>query len=149
VKYDKALQALGGVDSSGVVGSGVMPATISNMFSTAVTAHILHDGKVFSDPSQLPPEARERYEKAMKLQGGASHNGIPDIPESASALPAAGMSSTPSGSQTASASSAPSAPPPARTADSGGRTLMIVAMLMLLLAGVVVIIALMMVIQSR
>jgi hypothetical protein len=164
-KYEKAMQTLGSMGGSGVAGSGAMPATISNMFSAAVTSHILHDGKVFTDPSQLPPEARERYEKAMKLLIDANQNGIPDILESASALQAARVSTALSGSQTAGVSTAlsgsqaagvssvpsaaPSAPPPARPAEGSGRNLMIAAMLLLLLAGLVVIVALMMVIQSR
>ena len=147
------------------------PATISNMFSAAVTSHMFHDGKIFMDPSQLPPEARERYEKAMKLLADANQNGIPDILESASALlaagaspafsglqaagvssalsssQAAGASSALSGSQAAGISSAPSAAPP--PAEGSGRKLMIAAMLRLLLAGLVVVVALMLVIQSR
>ena len=121
-KYDKAMQALGGAGGSGVAGSGVMPANIANIFAAGAAAHIFHDGKVFTDPSQLPPEARERYEKAMKLLGDANQNGIPDILEGAalpqmagtlsapSALPASNAPVAPSASQTPGTLSAPSGP---------------------------------------
>jgi hypothetical protein len=55
-------------------------------------------GQTFTDPSQMPPEAREAYEKAMKRLAERFPNGLPDFFKNNSALQTAIIKHLQSGS---------------------------------------------------
>jgi len=62
--------------------------------------NVVHDGKVYTRVEDMPPDVRQKYEKAMSLLGDANQNGVPDILESAGLInaqpaPSAAFASTP------------------------------------------------------
>ena len=59
------------------------------------TTQIVVDGRVYGDASELPPEARRKYEAAMRRLD-ADGNGVPDMLEGSAPLVAAGAARSPS-----------------------------------------------------
>ena len=49
--------------------------------------NVMHEGKVYTRVEDMPPDLRQKYEKAMSLLGDADQNGVPDILESAGLFP--------------------------------------------------------------
>src|SRR5436305_997655 len=45
------------------------------------TTRITIDGKTYSSADEMPPEAREKYEKMMSMLADRDGNGVPDILE--------------------------------------------------------------------
>jgi len=152
-KYQKAMQALGGGNAPGGAAGSVQLSSLVTNLAAGAPAQILHDGKIITDPSQLPAEARERYEKAMKMLGDANQNGIPDImemPGVSAALSGGRMPTVPS------IGAMPSTPMPdgqpagkPASSDDGSRTMMIAALIMLVLAALAFVVILMMVLQPH
>jgi hypothetical protein len=100
--YESAMQMLGDRDGDGVPdllqqGAGTADISVS-------TTQIVADGRVYRDASELPPEARARYEAAMRrldadgngvldvLEGGAPTAGARDAATSATGVSLAGAS---------------------------------------------------------
>ena len=59
--------------------------------STVATTQIVVDGRAYGDASQLPPEAREKYEAAMRRLD-ADGNGVLDVLEGSAPFAAASAS---------------------------------------------------------
>jgi hypothetical protein len=66
-------------------GSGELNSNIKITPIAVNSANIIVDGKIYSNATELPPEARQKYEQAMaKLRqsmGDANQNGVPDLLE--------------------------------------------------------------------
>jgi hypothetical protein len=89
--YESAMQLLGDGDGDGVPdiiqrGAGATDLNVA-------TTQIVVDGRTYRDASELPPEARRKYEAAMRRLD-ADGNGVPDMVEGSTPL-AAGASRSP------------------------------------------------------
>jgi hypothetical protein len=80
-KYQKAMGQLAHANNNGIpdIIAGVSGA--ANIVTSSGPLQIVHDGKVYTNMDELPPEAREKYQKALQALGDANQNGIPDIVE--------------------------------------------------------------------
>jgi hypothetical protein len=99
--------------------------------SVSTKVRYVHDGKVYNDLSELPPEAREKYEKAM-ASAGKDHGGLPDFLED----PGLTASSAGSSDQLSPPEStiAPLSPqPPVISAESAGSGLLLASVVVILL----------------
>jgi O-acetyl-ADP-ribose deacetylase (regulator of RNase III) len=134
-KYEKAMQRLAGaqVPSAAAIAGG--PGANGNIITASGPAQVFHDGKVYTNPNDLPPEIREKYEQAVTLLGDANQNGIPDI--------LAGVAATQKASTASQLIDTLTTPSAAKPADDSSRKLMIAAGLMVVLAVVSVLLGLM------
>ncbi len=73
--YESIMQVLADKNQNGV--PDLFEGTVN---AQATSARIVFDGQVYEHIDQLPPEAREKYEKVMG-QLDKDHNGIPDFAE--------------------------------------------------------------------
>jgi hypothetical protein len=53
----------------------------NNSVDGNIFSKIVFEGKEYSSPDQLPPDARAKFEQALGKFGDADRNGIPDILE--------------------------------------------------------------------
>jgi hypothetical protein len=133
-KYEKAIEKLHGANSTGtpsVAGAGHASVSI---ITVGGPPQIIHDGNVFSNPADLPPEIRAKYEAAMKLLAAAEPKVIPAQGAGVSSAQAAASQSLPSGT-----SPAPSAEKPG---EDSSKMLTRAAILMVVLAIAVVLLGL-------
>ncbi len=84
--YDKALE----LAKQGKLG-GLPGSHVNVKFSTKV--RFSYNGKVYESPEEMPPDVRERYDKAME-QVDKNHNGVPDVLESNTAMPGSRLAPT-------------------------------------------------------
>ncbi|MBI3173941.1 MAG: hypothetical protein HYZ25_09490 [Chloroflexi bacterium] len=73
--YESVMQVLADKNQNGV--PDLFEGTIN---AQATNARIVFNGQAYEHIDQLPPEAREKYEKVMG-QWDKDHNGIPDFAE--------------------------------------------------------------------
>ena len=78
--YEEATKLLADRDGDGVPDLMQDPAAITHA-TTITTTQFVVDGRTYTDPAAMPPEARARYEAAMKRLD-ADGSGVPDILES-------------------------------------------------------------------
>jgi hypothetical protein len=80
-KYEKAMSLLGDANQNGVPdileGIRAVNVQISGLLN------VMHEGKVYTRVEDMPPDVRQKYEKAMSMMGDANQNGVPDLLESA------------------------------------------------------------------
>src|SRR5205085_2796125 len=76
--YQQAMGLLADADQNGIPDILEGGASSANIVMTTGQTQIVHDGKVYSSVDELPPEVREKYQKAMQALADAKHIGTPD-----------------------------------------------------------------------
>jgi hypothetical protein len=86
--YESAMGVLADKNGNGIpdiLEGGMQPGVVNVRLKPSVNTQFVVDGKVYSSVEALPPEARQKYERAMakaaQVMGDANRNGVPDILE--------------------------------------------------------------------
>jgi hypothetical protein len=142
--YQATMGILADGDKNGIPdileGSSGANINIRNISAQTGSATIIDsDGKMYTDVSNLPPEAQEKYRRAMEklgqVFGDADRNGIPDFMETVRPADAEIRTAViPSGPQDFPRPSPPLLPPVAEETSSR-KWFLTAAILLLLLAG--------------
>lgn len=142
--YQETMGVLADADRNGIPdileGKSGAKITVQNISArTGNTAIVDSDGKVYTDVSSLPPEAREKYARAMEklgqVFGDANRNGIPDFIENVRPADAETRTAALPAEPDDFPRQSPPIIPPVEEETSSRRWFLVVGILLLLLVG--------------